>query len=119
MGWWCCWEKLGLDLDGMRPTSEAPPPSAHEAGVTLEMHDAAISSTTEWRVSSPSKGLSGVECLPLLAAAGRWLYGYERCVGDLATVLLHSCVRPAASQSPPLGSNQSEAGRSCCDSGCC
>jgi hypothetical protein len=35
-----------------------------------------------------------------------WLYGNERCVGDLATVLLHSCVRPA----PPQDSVWSECG---------
>jgi hypothetical protein len=34
------------------------------------------------------------------AAAGRWSRGNERCVGDTATVLLHSCVRPATL--PPL-----------------
>jgi hypothetical protein len=55
---------------------------------------------------SPSKGLSGVSLSVELAAAGRWSYGNERCVGDLATVLLHSCVRPA----PPLGSDRSECG---------
>ena len=43
-----------------------------------------------------------------LAAAGRWSYGNERCVGDIATVLLHSCVRP--SPSPSAGFGQSECG---------
>jgi hypothetical protein len=53
---------------------------------------------------------SGVECTlsAELAAAGRWSYGNERCVGASATVLLHSCVRSAIP--PPLGSNQSECG---------
>ena len=38
------------------------------------------------------KGLSDVVWTPSaeLAAAGRWSYGNERCVGDLVTVLLHS-----------------------------
>jgi hypothetical protein len=33
----------------VRP-SEAPPPSAHAAVESVEMHEAAISSTPEWRV---------------------------------------------------------------------
>ena len=47
-----------------------------------------------------------VVCSVELAAAGRWAYGNQRCVGDLATVLLHSCARPA----PPMGSVWSECG---------
>jgi hypothetical protein len=35
-----------------------------------------------------------------LAAAGRWSYGNERCVGDLATLLTYSCVRPATPPPP-------------------
>jgi hypothetical protein len=57
---------------------------------------------------SLSKGVErrgGVSPSAELAAAGRWSYGNnERCVGDLATVLLHSCVRPA----PSAGSNRVE-----------
>jgi hypothetical protein len=43
-----------------------------------------------------------------LAAAGRWSYGNQRCVGDLATVLLHSCSE--TSRSPFVGFVRSECG---------
>jgi hypothetical protein len=49
---------------------------------------------------SPSKGVArrgGASPSAELTAAGRWSYGNDRCVGDIATVLLHSCVRPATS----------------------
>jgi hypothetical protein len=53
---------------------------------------------------SPSKGVErrgGVPPSAELAAAGRWSYGNERCVGGLATVLLHSCVRPPSAGFEP------------------
>jgi hypothetical protein len=102
----------------VRP-SEAPPPSAHVAAATLEMHEAAISSNPVTCVNPASrKGVSGMECLSV-GAAGRWSYGNERCVGDLATVLLHSCVKPAASPFAGFVEASAATGRSCCDSGCC
>jgi hypothetical protein len=70
-----------------------------------QCHDAATSSTPRVTCANPARR-KGVErrVAPSagLTAAGRWSYGNERCVGDLATVLLHSCVRPA----PSTGSEQ-------------
>ena len=109
---WCCWEQLGLDLDGMRPSarpSEAPPPSEHAAVESIEMQRLYHPPPSDVCEPSPSKGVErrgGVSLSAELAAAGRWSYGNERCVGDLATVLLHSCVRPATS----AGFGRSECG---------
>jgi hypothetical protein len=95
-----CWEQLGLALDGMRPTLQGASAlsargSCDSGNDMMLLYHLPPSDVCE---PSPSKGVErrgGVPPSAELAAAGRWSYGNERCVGGLATVLLHSCVRPA------------------------
>ena len=105
----------------VRP-SEAPPPSEHAWQLRVSKCRSCYIIHPRVACANPArrKGLSGrggVSLSAELAAAGRWSYGNERCVGDLATVLLHSCVRPAPP--PPLVSVRASAATGIsCDSGC-
>jgi hypothetical protein len=84
-----------LDLDGMRPSARtlfSTRSSCESRNDMMLLYHPPLSDVCE---PSPLKGVErrrgGVTASAELAAAGRWSYGTERCVGDLVTVLLHSC----------------------------